>query len=289
MMELVSSISSHFQQGFAQLASLVANPSLKNYFYIITVLTLVIWVLEVLFPWRKQQKALRKDFWLDTSYMYFNMFLLPLFAFNLLSHFTHQGYLWLLSLGQLSSTALLSLHQLPVWLQLVILFILRDFIHWNVHRLLHRVPFLWEMHKVHHSVQEMGVAAHLRYHFGENIVYRVFEFTALSLIGFGVADYFFVYTLSLLIGHLNHANLVLPFGPFKYLFNSPQMHIWHHAKDVPVKTGVNFGLSLSLWDYLFRTAYLPSDGRDQKLGFEKVEEFPTGFWAQTWWPFSFKK
>jgi AraC-like DNA-binding protein len=63
---------------------------------------------------------------------------------------------------------------------MLLLFLVRDFVQWNVHRLLHRAPRLWEFHKVHHSVQQMGFAAHLRYHFMENIVYRTLEYIPLE-------------------------------------------------------------------------------------------------------------
>jgi sterol desaturase/sphingolipid hydroxylase (fatty acid hydroxylase superfamily) len=38
-------------------------------------------------------------------------------------------------------------------------FLISDFIQWNVHRLLHTIPFLWKIHKTHHSVKEMGFGA----------------------------------------------------------------------------------------------------------------------------------
>ena len=46
-----------------------------------------------------------------------------------------------------------------------------------------------------------------------------------------------------------------------------QMHIWHHARTMPDshRYGINFGLSLSCWDYLFGTAHIPHDGRDVEL------------------------
>jgi sterol desaturase/sphingolipid hydroxylase (fatty acid hydroxylase superfamily) len=69
----------------------------------------------------------------------------------------------------------------------------------------------------------------------------------------------------------------------KYLFNSPEMHIWHHAYHLPAdrQTGVNFGLTLSIWDWLFKTAYIPHDGRDIPLGFPGVEAFPKDFVGQS--------
>mgnify|MGYP001793616594 FL=1 len=65
------------------------------------------------------------------------------------------------------------------------------------------------------------------------------------------------------------------------------MHIWHHAYDLPKEKryGVNFGISLSLWDYLFKTNYIPYEGRDIKLGFPGVEKFPKNFASQNLYGF----
>ena len=49
-------------------------PWYTNYFWGLIVISLLVWCLELLFPWRKQQAAFRKDFWLDTFYMFFNFF-----------------------------------------------------------------------------------------------------------------------------------------------------------------------------------------------------------------------
>lgn len=65
----------------------------------------------------------------------------------------------------------------------------------------------------------------------------------------------------------------------KYVFNSPEMHIWHHAYNLPEgrKYGINFGITLAIWDYIFKTAEIPHDGRDIPLGFPHLEEFPQDF------------
>jgi sterol desaturase/sphingolipid hydroxylase (fatty acid hydroxylase superfamily) len=92
---------------------------------------------------------------------------------------------------------------------------------------------------------------------------------------------------TLAIGHLNHANLNWDYGPLKYVFNNPKMHIWHHAKQLPEdrRYGVNFGISLSIWDYLFGTNYIPHDGRDIKLGYSGDEDMPDSFAGQIIAPF----
>jgi sterol desaturase/sphingolipid hydroxylase (fatty acid hydroxylase superfamily) len=66
------------------------------------------------------------------------------------------------------------------------------------------------------------------------------------------------------------------------------MHIWHHSKELPERHGVNFGISLSLWDYLFKTNYVPKDGKDIELGFHGDEKFPDSFIKQEIYPFNTK-
>lgn len=268
----------------------VMHPHWGNYFYWLIAISLVVYALELLFPWRKKQAAIREDFWLDAFYMFFNFFLFGLVGYAGLSNVAVKAFNDLLSQWfGIRNLVAINVAELPHWSQLLILFIARDFIQWNVHRLLHGVPFLWEIHKVHHSVREMGFAAHLRYHFGETLVYRSIEYLPLAMIGFGIQDFILVHLFTIVIGHLNHANFYLPLGPLKYVLNSPQMHIWHHAKDIPAgKAGINYGITLSLWDYLFGKAWMPGDGRDIKLGFEEVDSYPHGFFSQLIKPFQKK-
>ncbi|WP_242929157.1 sterol desaturase family protein [Pontibacter vulgaris] len=261
------------------------NPGWGNYFYWLLGISLFFWLLEVILPWRQHQAKIRQDFWLDGFYMFFNFFLFSLVGFNAISNTGVEAFNDFLGLFGISNLVAFEVQSWPVWAQLLTLFIVRDFIQWNVHRLLHHSDYLWRFHKVHHSVQQMGFAAHLRFHWGETIVYRTLEYIPLAMIGFGIQDFFLVHIFATAIGHFNHSNLHVPLGPLRYLFNNPQMHIWHHAKHLPNRYGANYGISLSLWDYLFGTAYMPEDGRDIELGFEDVEQYPKSFIQQQWHPF----
>lgn len=265
----------------------LTHPHWGNYFYWLLGISLAVYALELLFPWRKDQPAVREDFWLDTFYLFFNYFLFSLVGYAAVSGVAVQAFKDLLAAAfGIQNLVAIHVEQAPRWAQLLLLFVLRDFIQWNVHRLLHRVPWLWEVHKVHHSVRQMGYAAHLRYHFMENVVYRSIEYLPLAMIGFGIQDFLLVHLFTLLVGHLNHANIYLPLGPLKYILNNPQMHIWHHARHLPEGShGVNYGITLSVWDYLFRTDWMPGDGRDIPLGFDEVDEYPHDFMQQTLKPF----
>lgn len=251
------------------------NPSWHNYFYWLLMLSLGIWLLEIIIPWRKNQSVFRQDFWMDGFYMFFNFFLFSLIAYNAISNIAVEAFSDFLGLFGVKNLVAIEVQDLPKWVQLLILFVVADFIHWNIHRMLHRYSWMWEFHKVHHSVKEMGFAAHLRFHWMESIFYKTAQYIPLAMIGFGLKDFFIVHIFATAIGHLNHSNLNFSYGPLKYILNNPKMHIWHHAKELPAGTyGVNYGISLSVWDYVFGTSYIPADGRDIMLGFEDDEHFP---------------
>lgn len=264
-----------------------------NYFYGLIFISFVVWALEIVFPWRKNQSIFRKDFWLDTFYMFFNFFILNLIILIALSNTAEAFFNDVLGIIGLSVSSFqwFDIDHLPKALGLCIFFLVSDFVQWNTHRLLHRVPLFWDFHKVHHSVKEMGFAAHLRYHWMEPVIYKSMQYIPLAIIGgFDAQDVAIVHFFAITVGHLNHANLGWDYGVFKYIFNNPKMHIWHHAKQLPdhVKYGVNYGLTLSLWDYLFKTNYIPNNGKDIELGFEGDEQFPKDFINQELYPLNKK-
>lgn len=254
-------------------------PWYNNYFWGLIAISFVVWGLEIVFPWRKEQSIFRKDFWLDGFYMFFNFFVFSIaiagfysilnIAFNDLGITT-------------KSLAVINLSDLPMWAQLVFFFVVLDFVQWFTHLLLHKFSFLWKFHKVHHSVKEMGFAAHLRYHWMENIFYKPLKtFAVMILGGFEPEQAYIVHFTAITIGHFNHANIKITWGVFKYLFNNPVMHLYHHAYTLPKdRFGVNFGISLSLWDYLFKTNYIPEDSGSIKLGFKGDDQFPKSFVKQ---------
>lgn len=279
----LNSYSEYFNYLLAEVTSL----HIENYFYGLILISLLVFLLEIAFPWRKNQPILRKDFWLDIFYMFFNFFLLNLIILIALSNITVQllnDFLANFNL-QLVSIQIVDISKYPKVISLILFFIISDFIQWNTHRTLHRVPFLWNFHKTHHSVKQMGFAAHLRYHWMEPIIYKSILYIPLALIGgFTVQDVFIVHFFTITIGHLNHANLGWDYGILKYIFNNPKMHIWHHTKEMPVKYGSNYAISLSIWDYIFKTNYIPSNGRDNELGFKNDETFPKNFINQEMFP-----
>jgi sterol desaturase/sphingolipid hydroxylase (fatty acid hydroxylase superfamily) len=316
----------------------ITHPNWHNYFYWLIGVSLFFFILEVVIPWRKNQPRIRQDFWLDAFYMFFNFFLFSLIIYNAASYvivnLLNDGILAVTGFNLQASNPL---NLAPMWLILIVGFVVRDFIQWWTHRLLHYSDRLWQFHKVHHSVQQMGFAAHLRYHWMENVVYRTIEYIPLALLGIGLYDFFIIHIFTLAVGHYNHSNISvsgrvtggvlggliglvlatngfetnlmgsdpvawqqilvvissaalgsLALGPvMKIIFNNPEMHIWHHSYELPEdrRYGINFGITLALWDYLFGTAHVPESGRDIRLGYPGVEELPHDFIHQNLYGF----
>ena len=264
----------------------ILNPSWNNYFYWLIALSLGVWILEVIVPWRKKQAIFRQDFWLDGFYLFFNYFLFSLIAYNAIANVAVLAFNDVLSLFGVKNIIAFQIQSWPKWVQLLTLLVVADFIQWNVHRIFHHVPMLWKFHQVHHSVKEMGFAAHLRFHWMESILYKTAQYIPLAMIGFGLKDFFIVYIFTTAIGHLNHSNLNVSYGPLKYILNNPKMHIWHHAKTLPDgANGVNYGITLSIWDYIFKTNYIPTNDANITLGFKDDEQFPKELVGQMLYPF----
>lgn len=307
------------------------KPWWQNYFYWLLLLSGFFLLLEWARPWRKKQPRFRKDFWLDFFYMFFNFFLFWLVVYNAYSMVMVHLFNDFLGIFGLENVVAIEIDTWPAWAQLLTLFLVADFVQWAGHRILHTVPWLWEFHKLHHSVEQMGFAAHLRYHWMETVFYRTIQYMPLAMIGFGIDDFFLVHIFTLAVGHFNHSNITVSpalkglvfgallglfisefmldnslvenilymtggtvvgaflLGPIMpYLFNSPEMHIWHHAHDMPDShpNGINFGITLAIWDYIFGTAHVPKDGRDIKLGFPGLAQYPKTFWKQVTYGFS---
>jgi len=286
-LKYIDIIRDSFTGYFSYLLEEIANPSFTNYFYWLVGLSLLVWIIEIAIPWRKNQKIFRRDFWLDSFYIFFNFFLFSLVGYNAISNVGVELFNDLLNVFGIENLVALKVQNFPVWSQLLIMLVIADFIQWNVHRQLHLRPWLWKFHQVHHSVKEMGFAAHFRFHFMETIIYKSVQYIPLAMIGFGIQEFFVVHMFTVFVGHLNHANVGWNYGIFGYIFNNPKMHIWHHSRSLPKEHphGMNYGITFSIWDYLFGTAYLPKDGKDIELGFEGDEDFPADFKEQVLFPF----
>jgi sterol desaturase/sphingolipid hydroxylase (fatty acid hydroxylase superfamily) len=168
--------------------------------------------------------------------------------------------------------------------QVVVFLLVSDFLQWCVHNALHRVPFLWTFHKVHHAITTMDFVGSFRFHWMEILVYKSAQWLPLALLGASGEAAFVVAVFGTFWGDFNHANLNAGLGPLGYLFNSPRMHLWHHDASDEGGVAKNFGIVLSLWDFLFGTVFWPRDRSPKTLGYPGIEEMPLGLAGELAWP-----
>jgi sterol desaturase/sphingolipid hydroxylase (fatty acid hydroxylase superfamily) len=248
----------------------------RSYAFWLVVVSLAVAALERLRPWRRRQRVLRSQIGQDLVWLFFNGHV----AGVLVAFAAARAFAWAApGLERLEAVRLVASQ--PFWIQVVVFFVLKDLLEWGVHNLLHRVPWLWELHKVHHSIEELDWIGNFCFHWMEIVVYRGLTYLPLVVLGVEGGVILSIAVLSTLIGHLNHSNLDVTWGPLRYVRNSPRMHVWHHDRDWPAErpSGVNFGISLSLWDWLFGTAWWP-DERERpeqqpaRLGFAGMERYP---------------
>jgi len=150
---------------------------------------------------------------------------------------------------------------------------LGNFIYYWFHRAQHRFSFLWQFHKVHHSIREMS-AANSYHHFLEDL----FEFFLILLpiallVRFDAGSPmpawigFVISTQSYFI----HSSARVPFGPLRYLLGENTFHRIHHSLE-PRHFNKNFGTVTPLYDLIFGTAYFPKKGEWPSTGLDDTPE-----------------
>lgn len=150
-------------------------------------------------------------------------------------------------------------------------FVVADFAFFIGHAAMHRIPILWEFHKVHHSATVLEPLAVFRRHPIDVMVDGVVSGLLLGpLFGvfawasggaFGVVSVLgtnAILFVALLLGfNLQHSEVWLSFGPIDRLFISPATHQLHHSSDV-AHHDRNFGNLLAIWDGAAGTLVLPA-------------------------------
>lgn len=255
----------------------------------IIVISLAVLLAERFRPWRKDQPFGRKQLIQDVVWFGFNAFAIGyLFGpvFGWIGGGIKSG-MTLMFGHRIAQIQLLA--GMPLYIQIPVALVVVDFVEWCTHYLLHRVPFLWRFHRVHHSIHDMDWIGNFRFHPFEIFFYYSTKFIPVMILGGSKTSAIVVGSLALLIGNLNHANLNLSYGPFRYILNSPRMHIWHHEAKLRGSAGKNFGIVLSIWDWMFKTAYMPLDRVPERLGFEGDSRFPDPFWRRMVLPFLDKR
>lgn len=143
----------------------------------------------------------------------------------------------------------------PWWLGVPLALIAMDFVIWLQHVMVHAVPALWRLHRVHHADLNFDLTTGLRFHPAEMALSMLIKFASVALLGPPLVAVV-IFEVALNAGALfNHGNIRLPAGldrALRWIIVTPDMHRVHHSVQED-EANSNFGFNLSLWDRLLGT------------------------------------
>ncbi|HXU06963.1 MAG TPA: sterol desaturase family protein [Polyangia bacterium] len=233
--------------------------------------------IEFLWPQDRNQRTFRPEWTLD--FAYFLSTHLPVQVMSLLIWWpaTEANRLF----GNVALQGFV--RGLPWLVQFGLAVLVADLAEYAVHRLMHRVPFLWRFHAVHHSPKTLDWIAGSRAHFVDDLITRGAVLLPIVLLGFSqsvVAAYLVFVTLHATWTHCN-------FGPtsewLEKLLVLPRHHHWHHAIE-KASIDKNFAIHFPWIDRIFGTYYLPKGRWPDRYGLDGEELVPS-FVGQTIGPF----
>ncbi|MBL4585451.1 MAG: sterol desaturase family protein [Flavobacteriales bacterium] len=182
----------------------------------------------------------------------------------------------------------------------IVLTLLGDLATYVIHYLMHRIPFLWEFHKVHHSATVLNPITQYRLHPIELIINNIRGILILGLVT-GIFQYLsanpikemtfiganvFSFAFLLFGSNLRHSHVRLRyFNWLEYIFISPFQHQIHHSNN-PEHFNSNMGAKLAIWDWMFRTLVRSNDVEKIQFGLGQEEDAHYGsVWGNLYLPF----
>jgi sterol desaturase/sphingolipid hydroxylase (fatty acid hydroxylase superfamily) len=150
---------------------------------------------------------------------------------------------------------LLNALKLPVLISIPLFIVLFDLaIYWQ-HRLYHRVPLLWRLHRMHHSDPEFDVSTGIRFHPLSIILSMLIKMLLIVALGPPPVAVLLAEIILNVTAMFNHGNIYLPpkvDAVLRLFLVTPDMHRVHHSVS-PEETNTNFGFNFPWWDRLFNT------------------------------------
>ncbi len=176
-------------------------------------------------------------------------------------------------IAQERDLGLLNLVELPAWLSLAIAVVALDLTLYFQHLILHHVPFLWRMHRMHHADLDFDVTAGLRFHPFEIIFSMVIKMAVVFMLGAPVIAVIIFEIILNATPLFNHANINIPKNidhVLRYFLVTPDMHRVHHSV-IHRETNSNFCFNFPWWDYLFKTYRAQPDAghANMNIGIER--------------------
>lgn len=190
--------------------------------------------------------------------------------------------------AQAHQLGLLNHLQLPAIAGILISFVLLDFVIYWQHRILHTIPLLWRIHKLHHTDLDLDISSAVRFHPVEILLSMLLKSAVIIAAGLPVAGVVIFEMLLSGFAIFNHGNIYIPSRIdliLRRFIVTPDMHRVHHST-IRVETDSNFGNGLSCWDRLFGSYRdQPANGHQgMPLGLNEYRQ-PLSFTKLLWLPF----
>lgn len=150
---------------------------------------------------------------------------------------------------------ILNFYDPPLWLAIVISVVALDFVVWLQHVMVHAIPLLWRLHRVHHADPDFDLTTGARFHPLEILLSMLVKFAAIVVLGPPVVGVILFEVLLNGTSMFNHGNVRLPpraDSILRCFVVTPDMHRVHHSVEED-ETNSNFGFNLPFWDRLFGT------------------------------------
>ncbi len=191
--------------------------------------------------------------------------------------------LWLLTMPALAPLALPA-GDLPLWLQVVLVFLIAEFGKYWAHRWHHESRLLWDLHAMHHVSRRLYLFNNFKLHPVNHLISYFFSLFPLVLLGMPEQPLLVYSTIFVATTFFQHANIDLHFGPLNYLLSTSALHRWHHSAKLP-EGNRNYGSVLIIWDILFGTFYHPARRQaPDRIGIDQTAFPEHGYLRQVLWP-----
>lgn len=150
---------------------------------------------------------------------------------------------------------LFNYYDVPFWIAVVAAVIIMDFVIYVQHVMVHSIPVLWRLHRVHHADLDYDVTTGSRFHPLEIILSMLIKFVTILLLGPSIVAVIIFEIMLNATAMFNHGNIGLPKSIDKvvrWFLVTPDMHRVHHSIEDD-EANSNFGFSLTWWDRLLGT------------------------------------
>lgn len=181
----------------------------------------------------------------------------------------------------------------------IVFLVVSDFSRFILHYALHKVPFLWEFHKVHHAAEVLTPITLYRVH---PIEFFLFRLRSLIVFGLVTGSFFFwfrvgiqplsilkihagIFVFNIMGANLRHSHIPISFGRYvEHIFISPLQHQIHHSQ-AEQHYDKNFGSLFAFWDLLCGSLWINKQTEKVSFGIslEEQKEFKN-LWQNLWIP-----